>query len=97
MLSDLLFLSGITAHGYHNVNYFDGPKLQEHSNYFYSKALQVVDVKVLSFASPASVTGWSSQVLLSGFANVAPVSQGLGHIQYYSILNIFIKTIYNIL
>ncbi len=56
MFSDLLFLSGIAAHGYHhvnyfNVNYFNGSKLQEHYDAFFGKALQVTDVNVLSFAS----------------------------------------------
>jgi hypothetical protein len=46
----LICCSGIAAHGYHHVNYFDGPKRQEH-DYFYGKALQVMDVNVLSFAS----------------------------------------------
>ncbi len=50
MFSDLLILSGIAAHGYHHVNYFDCPKRLEHYDDFYGKALQVVDVNVLSFA-----------------------------------------------
>jgi hypothetical protein len=46
-----LFWSGIAAAGYHHINYFDGPNRREHYNDFYGKALQVVDVNVLSFAS----------------------------------------------
>ncbi len=44
----MLFWSGIAAAGYHHVNYFDCPEQREH--YDYGKALQVVDVNVLSFA-----------------------------------------------
>jgi hypothetical protein len=50
MFSDLLFLSGIAANGYHHVNYFNGSKLKEHYDAFFGKALQVTDVNVLSFA-----------------------------------------------
>jgi hypothetical protein len=51
MFSDLLFLSRKAAHGYHHVNYFNSPKLPEHYDDFYGKALQVVDVNMLSIAS----------------------------------------------
>jgi hypothetical protein len=44
------FLSGIAAHGYYHVNYLDSTKLLGHYNDFYSMALKVVDVSVLSFA-----------------------------------------------
>jgi hypothetical protein len=50
VITDPIFGSGITAAGYHHVNDFDGPKRREHYDDFYGKALQVVDVNVLSFA-----------------------------------------------
>ncbi len=51
MFTDQLFLSGIAVHGYHDVNYSDSPKLQELYKDFHGKALQSVDVNVLSFTS----------------------------------------------
>jgi hypothetical protein len=43
--------SGITAAGCHHVNYFNSPNQSKHYGEFYCKALKVVDVNVLSFAS----------------------------------------------
>ena len=43
-------VTGIAAAGYHHVNYFDEPNRRAHYDDFYGKALQVVQVNVLSFA-----------------------------------------------
>jgi hypothetical protein len=53
IFTDQLFLSGIATRGlgYHHVNYFNGPKLRGAYNDFYGKALQVVDVNVLTFTT----------------------------------------------
>jgi hypothetical protein len=44
-----LFL-GITAAGFHHVNYFDDEERRAAYDDFYSRALQVIVINVLSFA-----------------------------------------------
>jgi hypothetical protein len=51
IFTDPVFLAGIIARGYHHITYLNDPKQRDAYDEFVGKALQVVDVNVLTFAT----------------------------------------------